>query len=301
MVSLAAEFPNDNPALHSGASWICLEVTGAPVCVREERAPEPEILVIAAAPEPEPLAIEPVAIEPEPEAVAIEAVAVAVDPEPEPEEILEPVPVARISCVVPVGQDHHLDDDADDEAEIVVEDLPPLDEAACIVEGEIAVALAVAPEPASVEIIEPVALVEVVATTTTTLPAAPDDPVTIFLGTLTDLALAAGSPHVASVLPALLLEGRLEYAMPDDASQALAEANIARGDQLTDAFLAQMKAWQAILRGTSDDFGACGSAMLDEWAADLVARLLGAPARATVLRRDLRARGVAAFGLVEAA
>jgi hypothetical protein len=41
--------------------------------------------------------------------------------------------------------------------------------------------------------------------------------------------------------------------------------------------------------------------MLDEWAADLLARLLGAPARATGLRRDLRSRGVAAFGLVEAA
>ena len=62
-----------------------------------------------------------------------------------------------------------------------------------------------------------------------------------------------------------------------------------------------MNAWRSILLGTSDDFGACGAAMLDEWAADLVARLLGAPSRATALRRDLRSRGVAAFGLVEAA
>ena len=61
------------------------------------------------------------------------------------------------------------------------------------------------------------------------------------------------------------------------------------------------RAWRAILRGTSDDFTACGGAMLDEWAAGILARLLGAPAREPVLRRELRARGVAAFGLVEAA
>ena len=30
VVSLAAEFPNDNPELHRGVSWVCLDVTGAP-------------------------------------------------------------------------------------------------------------------------------------------------------------------------------------------------------------------------------------------------------------------------------
>ena len=41
--------------------------------------------------------------------------------------------------------------------------------------------------------------------------------------------------------------------------------------------------------------------MLDEWAADVLARLMGAPDRIPSLRRDLRTRGVVAFGLVEAA
>jgi hypothetical protein len=60
-------------------------------------------------------------------------------------------------------------------------------------------------------------------------------------------------------------------------------------------------AWRAILRGESDDYAACGAATLDEWAADTLARLMSAPSRASQLRRELRSRGVVAFGLVEAA
>ena len=173
---------------------------------------------------------------------------------------------------MPVGQDHSLDDDDD---EIVVEELPPLDEAASV-EGAVVAESIV-------------------------MPAASDDPYTILLSTLVDVALGAGSPYVASVLPALLFDGRLEEGMPGEVVQALAEANVASGGALSPAFVGQLNAWRAILLGTSDDFGACGAAMLDEWAADLVARLLGAPSRATALRRELRSRGVAAFGLVEAA
>ena len=63
----------------------------------------------------------------------------------------------------------------------------------------------------------------------------------------------------------------------------------------------QVLAWQGILRGESEDYAACGSATLDEWAADLIARVLGSAARAGSIRRDLRSRGVAAFGLIAAA
>jgi hypothetical protein len=58
------------------------------------------------------------------------------------------------------------------------------------------------------------------------------------------------------------------------------------------------KAWRAILLGESDDFAACGSKTLDEWAADLIAQALAAPAKTDLVRRELRSRGVAAFGLV---
>ena len=89
--------------------------------------------------------------------------------------------------------------------------------------------------------------------------------------------------------------------MTEDASAALAQAGIAHGTEVTAAFVARTKAWHAILLGTSDDFDACGGAMLDEWAADVIACLLGSAARAVALRRELRSRGVAAFGLVDVA
>jgi hypothetical protein len=72
------------------------------------------------------------------------------------------------------------------------------------------------------------------------------------------------------------------------------------GEMCVEGILADEKAiaWQGILRGESEDFGPCGSATLDEWAADLVARALGNASRAAGIRRDLRQRGVAAFGFI---
>lgn len=286
MVTLASEFPNDNPELHDGVSWVCLRVTGAATAVREEKAPRAPSMTVAEIPEPVVVA------------VVVEPLVAAVEVE---------VPAPRISEVVAIlgGARREVDDDLDeDDSAIVVEDLPPLDEAA-LVEGDAAsiVEVAAIVEIAPVVAVSVVALVEPepYVETTTSLPPANDDPVTILLCTLVDIAIAAGSPHVASVLPALLLEGRLDHAMPEDASAALAAADIAFGAEVTPAFAAKTRAWAAILRGTSDDFDACGGAMLDEWAADLLARLLGNATRAEALRRDLRSRGVAAFGLVEAA
>jgi len=207
--SFASEFPNDNPALHGGVRWVCVEVTGPAVALTE-----PACAVVTE-----------VGVELEVEAVG------AVDA-------------------------------------IVIEDLEPLAS-----EG--------------LEIVE-----------TSVLPPAPDDPFTILVCTLADVAVGAGAPYVASVLPALLLEGRLDEAVPGEAAAALRAAGIVDAEGVvTEGFGARTRAWRSLLRGTSDDFDACGGVMLDEWAADLLARLLGAPARATLLRRDLRERGVAAFGL----
>jgi hypothetical protein len=292
VVSLAAEFPNDNPELHRGVSWVCLHVTGAPVAI----LPEPEPVIAAPEPEPEAVVVELKAIVVEPELVfEVEAA-----PPVEVVEVVEPepiVPEARISGIVPRGEIR--DDEGEDDDEIVVEELPPLDEAVCV-EGAPDVAQ---PAVAAIAVIEtPVELpAEVPVETSTALPPAPDDPFVTLVSTLADVAIGAGSPYVASLLPALLLEGRLEQTMPADAAQALAEVNIVRDNAVTEAFIGQTRAWRALLAGTSDDFAACGNAMLDEWAAELLARLLGAPSRATTLRRDVRAHGVAAFGLVEAA
>lgn len=60
-------------------------------------------------------------------------------------------------------------------------------------------------------------------------------------------------------------------------------------------------AWQSVIRGQAEDFSECGSLTLDEWAADVVARVVGG-GRTDAIRRELRRRGVAAFGfLAEAA
>lgn len=305
VVKLCPESPNDNPALHRGVSWICLELTGPAVAVRELVEEEPFAEVVHE------LELEPVADVAAEVAEISEALALAIEPAPAPVRLLalvvepppppsvslaelvaplevapfeiEAIPAARISGIVPVGQAHDLEDEADDE--ILVEELPPLDEAA----------------PVENMVVNVGALRPLASTTPTTLPPAPDDAFTVLLTTLADVAVGAGSPHVASLLPGLLLEGRLDHALPADAMQALAEAGIARGTDATATFVAQTRAWRAILDGSSDDFGACGNAMLDEWSAELIARMLGAPVRATALRRELRERGVAAFGLVEAA
>jgi hypothetical protein len=118
---------------------------------------------------------------------------------------------------------------------------------------------------------------------------------------LADVAIGAGSPHIASLLPALLLDGRLSAPIDNEAIAALESAGLLDGGEIATSFVATTGAWRAILRGTSDDFAACGAAMLDEWAADLLSRLLKEPARASTLRHELRSRGVVAFGLVAAA
>jgi hypothetical protein len=265
VVSLAAEFPNDNPALHCGVSWVCLELTGAPTAIhelREESAPSMSVAELLTAAEP---VVESLPAEPE-------------------------IPPARISGIVGLGDtpreeseqefvpsDTRDDEDYGDDEPIVVEDLPPLDETATL-EG-IAPAAELARAP-----------------TTTIAPPPSDDPWLMLVSALADVAIGAGSPHVASVLPGLLLDGALE-GMPNEATQALAEADVVRDSVVTARFIAQTQAWRGILDGTSDDFAACGNAMLDEWAADLLARLLGAPSRAMALKSELRSHGVAAFGL----
>jgi hypothetical protein len=289
VVSLAAEFPNDNPALHRGVSWVCLEPTGRAVAIAHpdplpvlETSAEAEVVcsmsaaeIIAALPAP--------ASEPEPEPRPVPVVDVEVEVAPE-------IPIARVSEIVGLGETpREADDEPEDDhdEEIVVEELPPLDETVAV-EG-----LELEPEHQA----EPLPAEKVAATM---VPPASDEPWITLVSAFADVAIGAGSPHVASVLRGLLVDGTLET-MPDDAMAALAEGHVVRDGVLTAAFVARTRAWRDILLGTGDDFAACGSAPLDEWGADLIARLLGAPTRAPALKRELRSRGVAAFGLACAA
>jgi hypothetical protein len=113
-----------------------------------------------------------------------------------------------------------------------------------------------------------------------------DDPFLTLVRVLEEVALAAGAGDAAmTVLRTLLGQLRVDAGAPADHARI-------RGEAL---------AWQGILRGESDDFAACGGGMLDEWSAALIATVLGNPARAETLKRELRRRGVAAFGLVDQA
>ena len=130
------------------------------------------------------------------------------------------------------------------------------------------------------------------------------DPFAVLLRVLEDVLLAQGTGDDSTTsLRALLCATRLDgIAVGEVASQALIAGNLvvpaARGLSRSEWFTAQVLGWQGILRGESEDFGVCGSRPLDEWAADVVARLMGSPSRAEGIRRELRRRGVAAFGLV---
>jgi hypothetical protein len=279
VVALAAEFPNDNPALHRGVIWVCVEPTGRAQAERLVEAPS-----------------------------TTPAWSSFVD-----EEALT-VRASALYCAAA------LDEEA---AAIVVEELEPVEasiegegvdpvEASVEREGEEPDTYRVPPRTSEVVLVAPpvesaaleIAAADedaVVAGASLELPPAPDDPFTVLACTLADVALGAGSAQVASVLPTLLFEGRLPESLDEATAHALRAAGIWDGAEVAASFVATTKAWREILRGTSDDFSACGAAMLDEWASELLARLLDAPARAPMLRQELRTRGVAAFGLIDVA
>jgi hypothetical protein len=136
---------------------------------------------------------------------------------------------------------------------------------------------------------------------------APADAFAQFVAALADvvLSLGAGDEGVAC-LEALFGRARFEGMVPGErAAEALVTGGViapcARGFTRSSAFTTKVLAWQGILLGESEDFSLPdGGALepLDEWAADLVARIVGPPSRVDGIRRDLRRRGIAAFGLV---
>jgi hypothetical protein len=125
-----------------------------------------------------------------------------------------------------------------------------------------------------------------------------------FARVLEEVATASGADAQAvGCLRALLGQSRLDgIALDEPLTEALVagalvvrtERGPARAPDLTSVVVA----WQGILRGESEDFGPCGAATLDEWSANLVARVLGLATRSEGIRRELRRRGVAAFGFV---
>lgn len=280
--SLCAEFPNDNPALHAGASWICLDPgsplrpvvrPGAPrtkesnVCPARAQRPENASGCGGAGRE------------------AIASLEPAGPPpsEPWPEDVAEAVELWLGGLVV--GKERGTD--AGEEAGVTgagtvgeaTADLEPPDET--VTEGAL--------DEAS-----------------TDDPAAPEaDPFAAFTAALVEVALASGATRAAAILPRWLEGEAIDSAELGDLGGALSDAGLGRweGSALRASAREQAiaRAWRGILRGEQEDLSACGDSTLDGWAAGLL-EVLGIRGEGDAsARRALRKRGVAAFGMLVAA
>ncbi len=260
-VTPCAEFPNDNPDLHHGAMWVCMELGREPTC----KLPLPRALAPA-----EGVVSWLVNEEPEPER----------EPEPELEApvSLPSLPVSHLALAD--GLDDDLLDDDPEPIEIV-DDLSFED--------------AADDERADAEAVECAA------------ERAPEDPFARLVNAAEDVARTLGAGHDdVACLHGLFGQSRLEGIAPGErAMEALVAGGVIaqgpRGLVRSSGFASKVLAWQGILRGESEDFSQSdGGALepLDEWVADVLARVLGTPARADGIRRELRRRGIAAFGVV---
>jgi hypothetical protein len=126
------------------------------------------------------------------------------------------------------------------------------------------------------------------------------DPCDHFVQALVGAAQALGATRAAAALPGLIQEGRFEGLVEETSSTLQARGFLEQdGATMTPSFSATLAAWLDVVRGKTTDLGACGAATLDTWCADLICALAGAPrSRASDYRRELRRRGVAAFGLI---
>jgi hypothetical protein len=136
-------------------------------------------------------------------------------------------------------------------------------------------------------------------------PPAPASGFASFVAALSAILAARGATRAAANIGALLGMARLA---PDAFDAPTMRALVARGvldaksGRPTPEFSVIARAWRDVLDENGGDLAACGSATLDVYGAELCATLLGMPTnRADELRRALRQRGVAAFGMLVAA
>lgn len=129
----------------------------------------------------------------------------------------------------------------------------------------------------------------------------PPDSYDAFVQALTAVAMATGASRAAALV-ATVLDGSADLrGFPEEIRASLVRAGVveASGSRVSEAFVATADAWRRVLRNESSDFSACGTATLDVWGADLL-RSLGTDGGIDV-RKELRRRGVAAFGMRVAA
>lgn len=126
-----------------------------------------------------------------------------------------------------------------------------------------------------------------------------------FVGALSAVLLQRGATRGAAVVGSLLEGERVDVdALGETLVQQLSSAGIGeqRGEQfLVDTGFAQTATgWKSLLSAESEDFSSCAET-LDDWATRVVAALLPNAAPAKEIRKELRRKGVAAFGMLAAA
>jgi hypothetical protein len=113
----------------------------------------------------------------------------------------------------------------------------------------------------------------------------------MLIAAMEEVAASSGAgPEAVRALRAVMGVERIENAESVENVENVERTEILAGE---------VRAWKSVLQGESDDLSGCGPLPLDEWCANVVARVIGAPARAEGLRRAMRQRGVAAFGLMK--
>jgi hypothetical protein len=120
------------------------------------------------------------------------------------------------------------------------------------------------------------------------------------------VALNSGATRAAAVIPTLFELGCIDAsALDGETAESLQKRGVidrrGGGYTVTEEFALTAGAWRDVLRGQSEDLGACGTTTLDTWAADLLRALRVAADDGRDVRRELRRRGVAAFGMLLAA
>jgi hypothetical protein len=132
----------------------------------------------------------------------------------------------------------------------------------------------------------------------------PKTPFDVFVGALVRVALERGAVRAAAVLPQLFEAGHAFHDVLDANTLATLQLRrVLEPDSMrpTREFAAATEAWRGLLNGTAHDLAGCGSSTLDVWGGMILGAILNAPRdRTDELRRELRKRGVAAFGLLAA-
>jgi hypothetical protein len=125
-----------------------------------------------------------------------------------------------------------------------------------------------------------------------------------FVDALAQVALARGATRAAAILPSFFNSTEIEASLLNDVlSVELQEAKLGTLHEgrfrIAEAFSAAALAWRNLLDGSSEDISACEST-LDDWGTTVLLGM-GTPGTHAEIKRELRRKGVAAFGMRAAA